>query len=231
MVVSCPTVTAKRRSRAAPLPPDERRAALIRAVVPLLGTHGRDVTSRQIAEAAGVAEGTIFRAFADKDSLIDAAIDHVMDMTPFIERVESLSPAPTLDERVDVIVSLLRERFEAVFQVLFAVRHAGAPVGGRPGTGPRRPDPAHSGRLDAAVAAHLTAEPGGLRAGTDAVELARWLRVTTLGSTHPLMSGGHPLPTERIVELVLHGIAGAPATPTPTPPTLSPPHPIEGGGS
>lgn len=207
MLVASPSVTTKRRSRAAPLPPDERRAALIAAVVPLLGVHGREVTSRQIAEAAGVAEGTIFRAFADKDSLIDAAIDHVMDMTPFIERIESLEPVPTLDDRVAVIVGLLRERFEAVYGVLFAVRHAGPPVTGRPGGAPRRPDPAHSGRLDAAVAAHLSAEPGGLQAGTDAVEVARWLRVTTLGSTHPLMSGGHPLPTERIVELALHGIA------------------------
>ena len=209
-MLASPGVTTKRRSRAAPLPPEERRAALVDAVIPLLGTHGREVTSRQIAEAAGVAEGTIFRAFPGKDSLIDAAIAHVMDMTPFVERVESLVPEPTLDERVGVIIGLLRERFEAVFRVLFAVRHAGQPVTDRAGTKPRRPDPAHSGRLDAAVAAHLAAQPGGLQAGADPIEVARWLRVTTLGATHPLMSGGHPLPTERIIDLVLHGIAGTP---------------------
>lgn len=197
--------TRPRRSRAAPLPPAERRAALIDAVVPLLGTHGRDVTTRQIAEAAGVAEGTIFRAFDDKDSLIDAAIEQVMDMTPFVEQVEALAPAPSLDERVRVIIAMLRERFEAIFQVLFAVRHAGAP--GRSASR-RRPDHSRTSRLDAAVAAHLSASPGGLEPGADAVEVARWLRVTTLGSTHPLLSGGHPLPTERIVELVLHGIGG-----------------------
>lgn len=221
-----PAVTAKRRSRAAPLPPDERRAALIRAVVPLLGTYGRDVTSRQIAEAAGVAEGTIFRAFADKDSLIDAAIDHVMDMTPFVERVEALAPEPTLDERVAVLIGLLRERLEAVYQVLFAVRHgAGHQFNGRHGSVPRRPDPSHSVRLDAAVAAHLTAAPNGLRPGDDPIEIARWLRVTTLASTHPLMTAGQPLPTDHIVELVLHGIA-APTSPDQSPDAL----PTEGGG-
>ena len=53
--------------RAAPLPPDERRRRLVEATLPLLVEHGRGVTSRQIAEAAGVAEGTVFRAFESKD--------------------------------------------------------------------------------------------------------------------------------------------------------------------
>ncbi len=47
-------------SRATPLPLDERRAALIAATEPLLEQFGRDVSTRQIAEAACVAEGTIF---------------------------------------------------------------------------------------------------------------------------------------------------------------------------
>ena len=49
--------------RAAPLSPDERRRAIVDAVLPLLIEHGRAVTTRQMAEAAGIAEGTIFRVF------------------------------------------------------------------------------------------------------------------------------------------------------------------------
>ncbi len=58
--------------RAAPMSPDERRRAIIDAVLPLLIEHGDAVTTRLIAEAAGIAEGTIFRVFADKDALIHA---------------------------------------------------------------------------------------------------------------------------------------------------------------
>ena len=65
--------------RARPLSVEERQASIIDAVIPLLAVHGRDLTSRQIAEAAGIAEGTIFRAFGHKDSLITAAVAKFLD--------------------------------------------------------------------------------------------------------------------------------------------------------
>ncbi len=42
--------------------------------MPLLERHGRQLTTRQIAEAADVAEGTIFRAFASLDEVIDESV-------------------------------------------------------------------------------------------------------------------------------------------------------------
>ena len=66
--------------RATPMPPEARRAALIAATEPLLEHFGRDVSTKQIAEAAAVAEGTIFRVFPTKEALIDAVCDQVFDV-------------------------------------------------------------------------------------------------------------------------------------------------------
>ena len=66
--------TAVRRERARPMSPEERRDKLIDVTLDLLREHGRAVTTRQIAAAAGVAEGTIFRVVESKEELVEAAI-------------------------------------------------------------------------------------------------------------------------------------------------------------
>ena len=82
--------------------PEDRRAALIAATIPLLHEHGLDVSTRQIADAAGVAEGTIFGVFKDKSSLVVAAL------------VQALDPQPTLDALAAIDRGLdLRERLVA----------------------------------------------------------------------------------------------------------------------
>ena len=70
--------------------PDDRRAALVDATVPLLLEHGRTVTTKQIADAAGVAEGTIFRVFDSKDDLVPAAVEKALDMEPFFAELEPI---------------------------------------------------------------------------------------------------------------------------------------------
>ena len=80
--------------------PDERRADLVDVTLRLLRVHGRDVTTRQIAEAAGIAEGTVFRAFPTKEELVDAAVARAFEPGDLVARIEEIDPDLPLRERL-----------------------------------------------------------------------------------------------------------------------------------
>ena len=109
-------------TRATPLPPDERRAALIAATEPLLEKFGRDVSTRQIAEAANVAEGTIFRAFATKDELIEAVLEDVFDVQRTCDELHRIDLALNLEERLVAAVEVLQARLRRLFALFHSMR-------------------------------------------------------------------------------------------------------------
>jgi AcrR family transcriptional regulator len=102
--------------------PEDRRAALIAATVPLLNEHGLDVSTRQIAQAAGVAEGTIFGVFRDKNSLVIAALLHALDPQPTLDSLAAIDPALDLRGRLVVAADLINGRFAAGARLMSAAR-------------------------------------------------------------------------------------------------------------
>jgi AcrR family transcriptional regulator len=104
------------------LAPADRRAALVAATVPLLHEHGLDVSTRQIAHAAGVAEGTIFGVFPDKNSLIVAALLQALDPQPTVDAIAAIDPGAGLRDRLTAAADLINERFAGNAHLMSAAR-------------------------------------------------------------------------------------------------------------
>jgi AcrR family transcriptional regulator len=183
------TATVGKSKRAESLPADERRAMIIEAMVPLLLEHGEMVTTKLIAEAAGIAEGTIFRVFSDKDELIAAVVDHAADPAPVEQALGAIDLDTSFEDAVTQAVRILQRRTIVMARLMAAVGprfHRGGPIRDRPG-------------LVAMFAAHrdrITVEPAAA---------ARWLAALTMSTSHPMISN-ELLPAERIAALFLHGV-------------------------
>ncbi|HEY0117442.1 MAG TPA: TetR family transcriptional regulator [Cellulomonas sp.] len=131
-------VTGARPGRAAPLPPDERRLAILKAVLPVVRTRGTDVTTRELAEAAEVAEGTLFRVFVDKESLVREAVAAALDPTEDIARIGSIDLSLPLEQRVAAALEYGAARVEDITLWMSLMHRLGRGPGGWRG----RHDPA-----------------------------------------------------------------------------------------
>ena len=192
-------------TRAAPLPLDERRAALIAATEPLLERFGRDVSTRQIAEAAGVAEGTIFRAFATKEELIDAVIEDAFDTQRTCDELALVDPGLSIEERLTVAVTILQERLRRIFALFGSLRLRKE---AHDHDSFRAKQQADYELINHAIASLITPDQDRLR--LDVREAASALRTITFSITHPMLGDPRLIEPQQIVDLVLYGICRQP---------------------
>src|SRR5918997_1406399 len=133
-----------RRRRAPAMSPDERRAVIVAATLPLLVEHGTAVTTRQIATASGIAEGTVFRAFADKQELLWACLHAAFDPGSPVRALAKIPSELPIRERLLRASATVAEHWDRAMQVGQAVRSgcpgppggAWGPSGGVASSGP-----------------------------------------------------------------------------------------------
>ncbi len=224
-------------SRARALSPEQRRAALVAAAVPLVVQGGLSVTTREIAAAAGVAEGTIFRVFESKDDLLVAAAQRVFDTTVLEQELAHIRPELDLTTRLTQIVEVNQAAGQRIMAVLTAF---GRPCDrDRLGDVRALVDEAGQVRARHRIAELLAPDAARLRRSVD--EVVALVGALSWMSVHP-MSPWPRSSAADIVDLLLHGVLGDSTTdspglrptPSPTPPTKGSsgnpvdPHPASG---
>jgi AcrR family transcriptional regulator len=181
------------RTRARPMSPEERRSAILDAAIPLLRENGREVSTKQLAEAAGVAEGTLFRAFGDKDAIISAAIERYFDPEPFRNALRGIDPDEQTVDKIRQVLQLLSDRFTGVIGFMSVFRGDGGPP-------PRR----ETGEQEWIGILSQLFRPEEL--GIPVETLGFYLRLLAFGAAMPPITSAHAFTLDELLELVTRGV-------------------------
>lgn len=195
------------RSRAVRLPPDERRAAIVAATIPLIRKYGFAVTTRQIADAAGVAEGTLFRVFEDKDALVKEAVCVALEPTGVEQRLADIDRGLPVRVRLVQAAGILQQHLQDVVELLAAIGLSRPPEAGN--DAPHRP--AHESLIREVES---LVEPDRDAFRLPPAEVARLLRVLTFAGSHAGITGDQTLTPDEIVSVLLDGVLDTTQDPT-----------------
>ncbi|MGH4011733.1 MAG: TetR/AcrR family transcriptional regulator [Pseudonocardiaceae bacterium] len=202
-------MTDAQRKRARAMSPDDRRAAIVAATLPLIAEYGATVTTGQIATASGVAEGTVFRAFADKQELLAACLDAAFDPAGPVATLRQIPRELPVADRLLRATATVAEHWDRAISVGHAVRTAcagPAKLGSPESVSPRGPGYAMR-ELIAALAELLDPDAANLRLSPERSAQVYLLAVTSDRMLRLRIGGlGVPaLDTEELVEVFLYG--------------------------
>jgi AcrR family transcriptional regulator len=180
---------------------EQRRKMIVAAALPLVAEYGAAVTTSQIARAAGIGEATIFRAFADKEEVLNACMAEAVRPDHAVTEIASIPLDQPLHARLveaaDALTAHLA-RMGALAGALYA-------SGRGPRRGPEERPPANSREQSLAAIRTAVAD---LFEGEEDLRLdAEEAAAVFLGFvfTRPRSGDQHTLSSERLVDVFLHG--------------------------
>jgi AcrR family transcriptional regulator len=186
-----------------PMEPEDRRRAIVDAVIPLLIERGAAVTTREMAEAAGIAEGTIFRVFPDKTALIREAVKMSVDPAPVQAELDQIYPEAPLDLQLAEAARILTQRFETVIALVGIL--ATLPHGPTHQPGPPQFVAEANAAINESLAVIFERHQDRLR--LKPARAANAFRGLLLAASHPTLAVTERLTIDEVVAVLLEGIA------------------------
>ncbi|MDF1596568.1 MAG: TetR/AcrR family transcriptional regulator [Acidimicrobiia bacterium] len=196
-----------RHTRAKPLSRDDRREAILTAVIPLLIEKGQAVTTAEMAEAAGIAEGTIFRAFPDKAALIHEAVKITMDPAPVRVALEAIDATAPIETQLTEAAHILVERFDRITALMEVLRTMPLPATGPP-AGARRVVTESIASISAGLTVLLERHRDRLVIAPSRAAAA--FRGLIFANAHSVMTPEEKLTIDEVVGILLCGISARP---------------------
>ena len=190
--------------RAKPLPPDDRRREIVEAVIPLLLEKGSTLSTREIAEAAGIAEGTVFSVFPDKASVIVEAIKATVDPESARAALARIPGNVPVEEQLEQAAGILMERGERIGILVGVLRSMHASGTGKLEGAHRYLKDSHASML-CALAELFDRHSQGIKTTPARAAVVFWGLV--FANAHSLIEDEDKLDAAAMVDMVLHGIA------------------------
>ncbi len=178
-------------------------------MTPLLAARGAAATSRDLADVAGVAEGTLFRAFGSKGNLIHAVLENYLDAEVLRTRFSGTDDDASLDVVVSSIMRILSDRVTGLFVIASAIDPGG--TGDHRKRGRPHPSNKHGedlARMDQLIADQL--EPYAAQLSISPAKAAEFIRGVAFTAAFPRarsVVGITQLSVEELTALALHGVA------------------------
>ncbi|GAB3703516.1 TetR/AcrR family transcriptional regulator [Amycolatopsis oliviviridis] len=181
---------------------------IVQSVLPLMVEHGAGVTTSQIARAAGIGEGTVFRVFKDKDELFATCFAEALKPDQVLDAIAVIDLEQPLDDRLVEAADALSAHLQRMGALMAVMHGSGKRPEHRHGLGDGRDRRRESMTAMREAMAELF-EPEKDRLRLPATQLAALFLSLLFSGRMRFDANGDEPTTMELVDVFLNGAVGA----------------------